>query len=112
MEVQWAEHDGQCCKVSSPPTGRDMVRAITEGPSLEQSRERGSPTAGESSGGKSRRNGTRPTRHHSTRGKWCEREDVGENLPCGNQRQRAKPAVPARRGAAVSHGPIRRICDP
>lgn len=28
------EHDGQCCKVSYLPKGRDMVHAIFKGPHL------------------------------------------------------------------------------
>lgn len=62
---------------------------------ISEIRKRGSPSVGENFGGKSSRNRTWPTRHHSTRGKRCEREDVGENLPCRNQR--VKPTVPMRR---------------
>lgn len=74
----------------SMPLSRDLVS--------EQIRKFWSPTVGNSSGEKSSRNRTWPTRHCSESGKRHEREDVGEQLSFRNQRQRVKPTLPMRRG--------------
>lgn len=74
-----------------------------------------SPTEGNSSGEKSSRNRTWPTRHRSESGKRHEREAVGEQLSFRNQRQIVKPTLPMRRGEQQQcpTGPdIRGICYP
>jgi len=90
----------------SMPLSRDLIS--------EQLMKCWSPTLGKSFGEKSSRNRTGPTKHHSKRGKWHEREDGGENLVFRNQRQRVKPTIAMRRGEQQQFptGPnIRRIYD-